>query len=272
VLLSQSLKEVIPEDLHPLIPDRFEVIGEIAILSIPDDLSRYQQVIAESLMAQRRSITTVLRRISKRNGPCRVAEYEPIIGTTTITTYKESGFRYRVNISHAFFTSRLTGERQRISAMIQPEELVLIPFAGVGPFAIPVAARGAQVIAVEINPDACLLLKENIRLNRLEDRVMLIRGDALTAEIMLKIKADRVIIPTPYGFDKAFKTLSQMVKPGGFIHYYTFDNQNGVQERARNFRNSGFLVERLHRCGNVAPSVSRWVFDLISEGRPGSDN
>ncbi|HWQ64008.1 MAG TPA: hypothetical protein VN429_06290 [Methanospirillum sp.] len=260
--LSQVLKEVIPDPLHHLIPDRFEVIGDIAILSIPDELSQYQTTIAKALINQRRSITTVLRRVSKVSGSCRIAGYQPIIGTKTRTLYRESGFRYRVDLSHAFFTSRLAGERQRISDIIKPGERVLIPFAGVGPFVIPVAARGAHVIAIEINPDACLLLRENIRLNHLEDRVAIIRGDASLASRMLRIMSDRAIIPTPYGLDETFIPLSRMVRKGGGIHFYTFDNRDGAQERAKILTLAGFEVGRLHRCGNVAPSVSRWVYDL----------
>lgn len=260
--LSKVLREVIPKSLHHLIPDRFEVIGDIAILSIPDELSQYQTTIAKALISQRRSITTVLRRVSKMGGTCRIAGYQPIIGTKTRTLYKESGFRYRVDLSHAFFTSRLAGERQRISGIIRPGELVLVPFAGVGPFVIPVAARGAQVIAIEINPDACLLLRENIRLNHLEDRVAIIMGDASLACRMLKIMSDRAIIPTPYGLDETLIPLSRMVREGGSIHFYTFDNRDGAQERANILSQSGFNVDRFHRCGNVAPSVSRWVYDL----------
>ena len=272
MLFSPALQEIIPEPLHRLVPERFEVIGDIAIISIPDELSPYQQAIASSLIAQRHNITTVLKRVSKRSGACRVAEFEPITGTKTRTIYREFRFRYRVDLSHAFFTSRLAGERRRISAMVRPGEIVLVPFAGVGPFAIPAAARGAKVIAVEINPEACHLLKENSRLNRVEDRITVICGDASMAGRMLRIRADRAILPTPYGLEEAFKPLSRIVKAGGIIHYYTFDTHNGAQDRARNFRDCGFLVDRIHRCGNVAPSVSRWVFDLRSEEEPGSGN
>lgn len=260
--LSQVLKEDIPDALHHLIPDRFEVIGDIAIISIPEELLQYQITIAKSLINHRKNITTVLRRVSKRSGTCRIAEYQPIIGTKTRTLYRESRFRYRVDLSHAFFTSRLAGERQRISDIIKPGEIVLVPFAGVGPFVIPVAARGARVIAIEINLEACLLLRENIRLNHLEDRVEIIRGDTSLASRMLRIMSDRAIIPTPYGHDETFIPLSRMVRKGGGIHFYTFDNQDGAQERAKIFTHAGFEINRFHRCGNVAPSVSRWVYDL----------
>jgi tRNA (guanine37-N1)-methyltransferase len=263
VQLSKALQGIIPGPLEPLVPNHYEVIGSIAVLTLPEELLPYQRVIAECLMAQRHNITTVLRRASKRKGANRIAGYQPIIGTDTETIYRESGFCYKVDLAHAFFTSRLAGERQRIAAQIKPDELVLVPFAGVGPFVIPTASRGSRVIAIEINPDACRLLEENIRLNSLDGEVMVIRGDACLADRMLCIKVDRAIIPTPYGLDEAFAPLSRMVRQGGVIHYYTFHNRNGVEELAQRFLDSGYQVTRLHRCGNVAPSVSRWVFDLI---------
>ncbi len=40
-------------------------------------------------------------------------------------------------------------------------------FAGVGPFAIPIAkSKRAKVYAIDINPEAVELLKKNVRLNR----------------------------------------------------------------------------------------------------------
>ncbi|MDD1729806.1 MAG: RsmD family RNA methyltransferase [Methanospirillum sp.] len=258
----QNLTDIIPETLHSHIPRRFEVFGDIAVVSFPDELTSYKLQIARSIIADRHNITTVLRRVSKRSSYHRVAHYEPIIGTKTCTTCRESGFVYRIDLLNAFFTTRLVGERQRISSQIQPGELVLIPFAGVGPFVIPAAARGAQVIAIEKNPYACVLLQENVRLNHCTDRVLVIQGDAITTHTLLKTRTDRVIIPTPYGMDETFPLLSGMVKPGGVIHYYTFHNKSGAEELSRDFHDSGFKVDRLHRCGNVAPSVSRWVFDV----------
>lgn len=260
--LSQALKGVIPDSLLPFISNRYEVVGDIAVISFPDQLSPYQTDIAESIISMRRNITTVLRRVSKREGSRRVAGYEPIIGSKMKTTCRESGFLYRVNLSHAFFTTRLAGERQRITAMVQPGETILVPFAGVGPFVIPAAARGARVIAVEKNPDACLLLQENIRINHLTCRVMVIRGNALFTDQMFGFQVDRTIIPTPYGFDETFWPISRVVKPGGDIHFYTFHNQCEAEFLSQRFQDSGFQVSRMHRCGNVAPSVNRWVFDL----------
>lgn len=259
---SQALKGVIPDALIPLIPTRYELIGDIAVISFSDELTPYQTEIARSLIATRPRVTTVLRRVSKRKGSSRIARYEPIIGTKMNSTYRESGFKYRVDLSQAFFTTRLAGEHQRISAMVHADETVLVPFAGVGPFVIPVTSQGATVIAIEKNPAACQLLRENIALNNLTDRVLMLRGDAVFVDQMLDCQVDRAIIPTPYGLDQALIPISKMVKPGGMIHFYTFHNRKEADDLSKRFERCGFVISRIHRCGNIAPSVNRWVFDM----------
>lgn len=260
--LRQHLIGVIPDDLISRLPGGFEVIGDIAVITIPEDLSPYCNEIGAAIIRIRRNIRTVLRRVSKREGDRRVATYIPIIGGGTRTIHRESGFSYQVDIATSFCTTRLAGERQRIASLIKPGETVLIPFAGVGPFAIPVAAKGARIIAIEMNPDACNLLKDNAIRNHVGSRVSIIRGDAITTDIMIGCLVDRAIIPTPYGLDEALLPISRVVKPGGWIHYYTFKNRNQAEELRVRFTNAGYEEIRVHRCGNVAPSVSRWVYDM----------
>ncbi|HWQ65540.1 MAG TPA: methyltransferase domain-containing protein [Methanospirillum sp.] len=260
--LRADLSGVIPEELIPLLPDGFEVIGDIAVISVPHELDRYTGDIAQQIIRKRRSIRIVLRKISGREGEHRVARYESIVGERTATMYHESGFSYQVDLAVAFTTSRLAGERMRIAALISLGEVVVVPFAGVGPFVIPVAARGGTVVAIELNRDACLMGSENARRNRVSDRVAYIRGDALTTWHMVNQSFDRAIIPTPYGLETAFEAISQVVRPGGIIHYYTFCNRTQAIDLTEQFTSQGYEVLRCHTCGNVAPSVSRWVFDL----------
>ena len=83
-----------------------------------------------------------------------------------------------------FFNPRLASERKRVTVQVQHGERVLIPCCGVGPFVVPVAAHGAEIVAVEQNPEACRWLEENIRLNGVEDRVTIIEGDAFDTSLL----------------------------------------------------------------------------------------
>lgn len=260
--LAEHLAGSIPQIWLNDLPPHVEVIGDIAVIQYPDHLTRYRENIGRAIISRDPRVRIVLRKVTRRDGKFRIAGYEPVIGNRTETIHRESGFVYQVDLATSFFTSRLAGERQRIASQITPGEVILVPFAGTGPFVIPVAARGAQVIAEEINPDACNMLRKNLEMNRCNDQVHIIRGDAHYLDSTLDCLADRAIIPTPYGFDGTVTSVAGLVRPGGHIHYYTFLNQQEAAALSGRLQEQGFLTSRYHRCGNVAPSVSRWVYDL----------
>jgi tRNA (guanine37-N1)-methyltransferase len=88
------------------------------------------------------------------SGDSRTASYEIPTGTSMIARYQEFGFQYRFNLSRIFFNVYLAYERMRVADQVEPGERFLVPFYGVGPFAIPAAAKGAEVFSIENNPDA----------------------------------------------------------------------------------------------------------------------
>jgi tRNA (guanine37-N1)-methyltransferase len=124
--------------------------------------------------------------------------------------------------------------------------------------------------AVELNPDACACLQENIRINRLERRVTVIQGDfeniMETKDLQLPESGfDRAIVPTPYGMDHYLVEVLKFVRESGYIHFYTFKAESQIPDLIKEYEKMGFEVEFYRRCGNVAPGISRWVFDLIKK-------
>jgi tRNA (guanine37-N1)-methyltransferase len=77
---------------------------------------------------------------------------------------------------------------------------------------------------VDINPDAVELLKRNIRLNRVENRVFPILGDARQiVEHKLLGVADRVIMNLPEKAIEFVDAACKATKPaGGTVHFYGF--------------------------------------------------
>jgi tRNA (guanine37-N1)-methyltransferase len=218
----------------------------------------------------------VLNKVSKLEGERRVAHFELLSGESAETFHRENGYTYKMDVRKVFFNPRLYWERARVASKVLPEESILIPFAGVGPFVLPPAGRRTAVCAIEINPDACACLKENVRLNKLEKQVTVIQGDAdfiLSHPDPVEAKGfqvpengfDRAIVPTPYGMDHFLGKVAELVKKGGYIHFYTFKTENQIPELIEDYRRMGLDVEFYRRTGNVAPGVSRWVFDLIKE-------
>jgi len=261
--LRDQLKGSIPENILSHLSNRFDVIGDIAVLHLPQELWDYRHVIASAIISSRRSIKTVINKTTKLAGENRTADYELLDGTDTTTTHYEYGYSYRLDVRTVFFNPRLATERKRVTDQVQPGETVLVPFCGAGPFVIPAAARGAEIVAVEQNPEACRWFIENCNLNSVSPRISLVRGDAFDATLLPDITFDRTIIPTPYGMDQILDALVPFVRNGGMIHFYTFRNRTQIGGLVAEFENKGLHVVRHRRCGHVAPSVSRWGFDLM---------
>jgi tRNA (guanine37-N1)-methyltransferase len=266
--LKEQLRGIIPDQELDVISDHFEVIGDIAVISIPRELSDYKKIIAEKIIAYRRNISTVLNKVAKVTGEGRTAGYEIIAGDTTITLHHEFGFSYRLDVSRVFFNTGLAYERMRVTDQVECGERVLVPFCGVGPFAIPAAAKGALVVAVEQNPDAYFWLEENVSLNKVRENIIPIQGDAFDIGLLPHQRFDRVIIPAPYGMDGILDIIAPLAVQGGMIHFYTFKTRNEIPVLIEEYTQKGFDVPYYNSCGNVAPGVSRWVFDLVYSPSP----
>jgi tRNA (guanine37-N1)-methyltransferase len=260
--LKDQVRGIIPDRALCCLSDHFDVIGDIAVLSLSPELSGYEGTIAHAILSRRRTIKTVLNKISRLDGCSRTACYEILAGGDTVTVHHEYGFAYELDVGTVFYNPRLASERKRVTDQVQSGECVLIPFCGVGPFVIPAAARGARIIALEKNTEAYRWLTRNVQLNGVEDRVTSLLGDAFDTSLLPVYPFDRAIIPTPYGMDSIFDVLASRVKSGGIIHFTTFKNRNQADVLAGEFTLKGFEVVVQRRCGNVAPGVSRWVFDL----------
>jgi tRNA (guanine37-N1)-methyltransferase len=261
--LKDQLRGIIPDQSLCYLSDRFDVIGSIAVLCLPPILSEYKAEIAHTILSRRNNITTVINKTSRLGGSNRTGRYEILAGNSTITVHHEYDHAYKLDVGTVFFNPRLASERKRVTVQVQQSERVLIPCCGVGPFVVPAAARGAEIIAVEQNPEACRWLEENLRLNGVEGRVTIIEGDAFDTSLLPNYDFDRAIIPTPYGMDAIFEIIAPRVKQGGRIHFYTFKNREQADALRPEFGQKGFEVLIQRRCGNVAPGVSRWVYDLV---------
>ncbi|MGB3907919.1 MAG: class I SAM-dependent methyltransferase family protein [Methanomethylovorans sp.] len=265
--LRDILKNTLAERELKMLPGRFDVIGGIAVISIPNELHAHKYEIAHKLMAGQGGVKAVVNKTSKLSGEHRVASFELLAGSSTRTVHKEFGFAYEIDLKKVFFNSRLSYERRRIIDMVQKGENVIIPFCGVGPFAIPLAAKGARVIALEKNTEACSLLRNNVFRNSVSGSLSVICSDATYIPSMLKCRFHRAIIPTPYGMDQFLAIVSEVVEPEGMVHFYTFKKEHQIEGLIEDYEKLGLKVLNCRRCGNIAPGVSRWVFDMIKVQR-----
>jgi len=227
------------EKQHPEESDPFkvayEIIGDIAVLRVPDHPKTECQTVAKAIMKKHKKVRTVLLQVGGVSGELRLRQLEWVMGEKkTQTLYKEWGCMYKVDLETCYFSPRLSFERMRITHMVKPGETIVNMFAGVGCFSVPMAKTGrAQIVySIDKNSSAVKYLQENARLNRVEAQVVSIQGDAkdIIAKHLRSV-ADRVLMPLP---DKAYEYLKHAVvalKPaGGWIHYYNFQHASGDED------------------------------------------
>jgi tRNA (guanine37-N1)-methyltransferase len=260
--LKEDLNNILPPDIVNEIPSGFHIIGDIAVISLPPHLNEYRSFVAGAILLRHHNIRTVVSKNPIPRGEFRVAGMELVAGTRTTTVCREYGFSYRLDIARSFYSSKLASERRRVWMQVGKDERVLVPFSGVGPYAIPPAKRGAWVTAIEKNPDACHFFRENASRNRVKSHVLLIEGDVEETIPSLAPGFDRAIIPAPYGCDHALSLVMPLVRQGGILHFYTFKHATQIPSLKREYTDAGFSIRCIRTCGNVAPGIRRYVFDL----------
>ncbi len=191
----------------------------------------------------------------------------------TLTIHRENGCVFKVDVARCYFSPRLSTERLRIARQAKSGEQVLNMFAGVGPFSIPIAKiAGARVASCEINQYACGLHEENDRLNKVEDSVRVIRGDAKELPKKLEMKFDRVVMPHPSQADRFLPTALAMVKKGGTIYYYRHVLGRDEEEASEGFVDEfSRLIPKgtsysLRKVREVGPRWLEMVADLKLRG------
>ncbi len=225
--LIKILEKQLPSNLLASLPHALDIIGDIAVIEIPQELKIHEEQIGQAILKAHKNVKTVLAKAGAISGTYRLRELAFIAGEQkTQTIHREHCCQFYVDIAKAYFSPRLSHEHERVASLVQSGEVVLDLFAGVGPFSILAAKRnpGVKVYAVDINPEAVELLKKNIRINRVETRVFPMLGDAkeIVANKLTRV-ADRVIMNLPETAMQFIDIACQAVKPsGGIIHFYAF--------------------------------------------------
>ena len=176
--LKELLKEELTKEELNKFKKSFDIIGSrdksIAIIEIPSELYNKKEIIAKSIIKLHKNVSSVLLKKSKRKGIYRKRDYELIIGQkNTEVTHIEFGCKFFLDPTKVYFSPREINERLRISKQIKPKELVMVFFAGIGPYCI-VLSKNMPVctIGIEINPDAFYYMIESVKRNKLEDKVI----------------------------------------------------------------------------------------------------
>jgi tRNA (guanine37-N1)-methyltransferase len=233
---------------------RHELVGGIAILQ-EDDMAG-----AEKILASRPSLHTVVYAKGEVSGEYRTREFTILAGKpTTRTQVTEHGHRFIIDLAGAYFSARLSTERQRILEMVQDGEVVLDMFAGVGPFAITLAARAALVVAADLNPQAVGLMLENLAQNRARN-VLPLLADARHLAGILPWQFDRIVMNLPLSGTEFLPDAFRLCRQGGTIHFYALVSAEG--EHTARIQELGGTVLAEREVRSYSPGQWHAVYDV----------
>ena len=109
------------------------------------------------------------------------------------TIHVEDKVRFKVDVSRVYWCSKLSTERTRlIQDFLKDDEVLCDMFCGVGPLSVKAAVKRPKlkVLANDLNPIAYEYLDKNIKLNKLQNRVIPFNMDAREYLRMLVDKDD----------------------------------------------------------------------------------
>jgi tRNA (guanine37-N1)-methyltransferase len=188
-ILSQLLPAAVP------VPRSFETTGHVLHLNLRDEHRPYRYLIGQVLREKIPGIQVVVNKAANVDGPYRIFAMEVLAAVPEYCTQvrvRENGCIFHLDMSRVYWNSRLETEHRRVIESISARHgyvavaaannqasattrsinslaniIVADAFAGVGPFAIPLAKRGFSVYANDLNPEAVSYLERNISANRL---------------------------------------------------------------------------------------------------------
>lgn len=249
----------------------YDVIGNIAILKFDREVKAGEKKkTALKLLKERKNIKTVLEKIEKVRGRLRTYKTRYLAGEkTTETIHNESGCKFKLNIEKTYFSPRLSGERLDIASKINRKDRVLVMFSGVAPFSVVIAKRtGAKVISIELSKIASKYAEENVKLNKL-DNVVVLQGDVKKIIPKLarkKMKFDKIVMPRPQLRESFLNLCFKVIRKRGEVYYYDFGKDIGkilerVYEESKKARRK-IKILRVKKAGEIAPYKYRWRVDL----------
>jgi tRNA (guanine37-N1)-methyltransferase len=254
-----------PADILGFDPS-YERLGDIVVVD-EDDPQRARDI-ADAVVESDIPVETVLNRASKIKGEQRVRDWDVLAGDSTETVHREYGHEFALDLDAVYFSPRLATERHRVTEQVSPGERVFDMFAGVGPYAVPMASAGAEVVATDVNETAVEYLRENARRNGVSDRVTAIAGDVREAASEYEDWADRIVMNLPHTAGEFLDTAVALAGDDCVLHYYDIQHEDGRFEageaaiRAAAEPEYDVTVETRHTVRSYAPHEFNVVLDV----------
>jgi tRNA wybutosine-synthesizing protein 2 len=268
--IKKSLQHDIPLDLFQYLPKKWEKIGNIGIIKLPEKLKSYKTIIGKTY-AEILDCKTILNDIGGIVGVFRKPHVEILFGPhNTETEHTENGVRYQLDVQKIMFSSGNMSERLRMANISDKNETVVDLFAGIGYFTLPIAiySRPKKIYSIEMNSLAYTYLCKNIILNAVSSIVQPLHGD--NRIIAPSNVAERVIMgyldDTQRFLTTAFRCLKNCY---GYIHYHDLcpvedipEKSIKIVEKIAQDNNRNLEVLHVQVVKSYAPGINHIVLDI----------
>jgi len=165
--VAEILRAVLPEESESV--SSYSIIGHIAHLNLKPEVMEYKHVIGEVILDKNSMVTTVVNKLNTIDNTFRNFQMELLAGEDNfVTCARENGCTFEMDFSKVYWNPRLSTEHQRVVDLLNKDDILYDVFAGVGPFAIPVARKGATVYANDLNPNSHDALVKNVKCNKIK--------------------------------------------------------------------------------------------------------
>jgi len=268
--IKENISKKIPSKLIDKIPKKWEKIGNVLILKLPDELNEYNREIS-AIYSKILKCKSVLKDIGGIDGVYRKPKVKLIYGSrNTETIHFENGIKYKLDPRKIMFSSGNMHERLRMTNISNQNEIIVDLFSGIGYFSLPIAvySKPKKIFSCEINPISYSYLCKNIVLNHVTSIIEPLLGDnKKTSPANI---ANRVILgyfrETKNYLPTAFNCLKNK---SGVIHYHDiFPNEkvpNYPSKIIKDIAKKHNIEIKCLKYINVksyAPGVSHYVFDI----------
>ncbi len=226
--LMKKLANVLSPEELTLIPTGYQIIGDILLLNLKSPLLKHQDSIANAILEILPPIKTVYLHTGGIKGQFREPNQVRYIAgeKKSITRHLENHVVFEFDIEKIMFAKGNINERKYLPKLVQPGEIIVDMFAGIGYFSVPIAvhARPSHIYSIEINPTSFAFLQKNIALNKVESVISPSLGNCRDVASQLAkdgIFADRIImgiLPAPKEYLPAALQLAHLGKIT-IIHY-----------------------------------------------------
>jgi len=268
--LIEKLKGRIPSQLLPLLPSRYPIIGNVALIRLKEQLLKYEKEIGEAVL-EVLNVRAVWRFAGKTEGVIRTPRIIHLAGDPNpIVIHKELGTLFKLDISKLLFSPGNAGEREKLTKIISKDDVVLDLFCCCGNLSMPVAVnvKPKIIVGVEINPLAFKYLLETIRLNKVSHIFMPINIDNhYWSEENFATQVLLGFLPRP-DEEQLRIGIRSILWDGGTLHYHVALREEELMEEReylmKTVKREGYKIINMsiEKIKGIAPRINHYVFRI----------